>query len=64
MLDGVARRVLGPGLDRLGRSLARRGVGADQVTLLGFALGACGGRRDRRDVLSFRACPDPRQPAL
>jgi len=39
MLDGVARRVLGPGLDRLGGSLARRGVGADQVTLLGFALG-------------------------
>src|SRR3954469_10338075 len=39
MLDGVARRVLGPGLDRLGGSLARRGVKADQVTLLGFALG-------------------------
>jgi phosphatidylglycerophosphate synthase len=39
MLDGVARRALGPGIDRLGRALARLGVGADQVTLLGFALG-------------------------
>ena len=39
MLDGMARRMLGPGLDRFGRSLARNGVGADQVTLLGFALG-------------------------
>jgi len=39
MLDGVARRVLGPGLDRLGRSLARHKVGANQVTLLGFTLG-------------------------
>jgi phosphatidylglycerophosphate synthase len=39
MLDGMARRVFGPGLDRFGRTLARQGVSADQVTLLGFALG-------------------------
>ncbi len=39
MLDGAARKVIGPGLDRLGRGLARRGVTADQVTLAGFALG-------------------------
>ena len=39
MLDDAAQRLIGPGLDRLGASLARRGVSADQVTLLGFALG-------------------------
>ncbi len=39
MLDGAAQRLIGPGLDRLGASLARRGVTADQVTFLGFALG-------------------------
>ena len=39
MLDGVARRLIGPGLDRVGRSLARRGVAADDVTIAGFVLG-------------------------
>jgi len=39
MLDGAAQRLIRPGLDRLGAVLARRGVTADQVTLLGFALG-------------------------
>lgn len=39
MLDGVARKLIGPALDRLGGRLARRGVTADSVTLAGFALG-------------------------
>ncbi len=39
MLDGVARRLIAPPLDRLGAALARRGIGADHVTWLGFALG-------------------------
>jgi phosphatidylglycerophosphate synthase len=39
MLDGAARRLIGPGLDRLGAALARRAVSADQVTVAGFALG-------------------------
>ncbi len=39
LLDGAARRLLDPTLDRLGAALARLGVGADQVTYAGFALG-------------------------
>ncbi len=39
MLDGLARRLIGPGLDRLGGALARSGISADSVTLAGFALG-------------------------
>ena len=39
MLDGVLRKVIDPGLNRLGRRLAARGVGADAVTLVGLALG-------------------------
>lgn len=39
MLDGVMRRVLDPGLNRMGRWLAARGAGADAVTLAGLALG-------------------------
>jgi phosphatidylglycerophosphate synthase len=39
MLDGAARKLIGPGLERLGAVLARRGVNADVVTLLGFAIG-------------------------
>ncbi|MGN6551619.1 MAG: CDP-alcohol phosphatidyltransferase family protein [Pararhizobium sp.] len=39
MLDGAARRLVVPVLDRLGRQIARLGVTADQVTLLAFAVG-------------------------
>ncbi len=39
MLDGVARRLIVPPLDRLGRALAAHGVKADHVTWAGFALG-------------------------
>lgn len=39
MLDGAARRLLDPTLDRLGAALARGGVKADQVTYAGFAIG-------------------------
>jgi len=39
MLDGAVRRLIEPGLDRLGAALARRGVSADQITVLGFAIG-------------------------
>jgi phosphatidylglycerophosphate synthase len=39
MLDGAVRRLIGPGLDRLGGGLAERGISADQVTVAGFALG-------------------------
>ena len=39
MLDGVARRLIGPAMDGLGHSLARRGVAADHVTIAGFGLG-------------------------
>ena len=39
MLDGWMRGVIDPGLNRLGKSLADRGVTADGVTLAGLALG-------------------------
>lgn len=39
MLDGAARRLMGPGLERLGGALAKRGVAADQVTAAGFVVG-------------------------
>lgn len=39
MLDGVMRRVIDPALGQAGRWLARRGVGADGVTLAGLAVG-------------------------
>ncbi|MDZ7602776.1 MAG: CDP-alcohol phosphatidyltransferase family protein [Hoeflea sp.] len=39
MIDGTARRVIQPGLDRAGQWLARRGVKADHVTLLACGLG-------------------------
>ncbi|MBL8573113.1 MAG: CDP-alcohol phosphatidyltransferase family protein [Hyphomicrobiaceae bacterium] len=38
MLDGLIRRRLDPVLDRLGRALAARGIGADVVTIAGLAL--------------------------
>ena len=39
MLDSLARRLIDPPLDALARPLARAGVGADAVTLLGLAAG-------------------------
>ena len=39
MLDGWMRGVIDPGLDRIGKTLAARGVTADGVTLAGLALG-------------------------
>ncbi|MCA0425250.1 MAG: CDP-alcohol phosphatidyltransferase family protein, partial [Proteobacteria bacterium] len=36
MLDGVMRRLVVPWLDRAGRTLAARGVTANQVTLAGL----------------------------
>jgi phosphatidylglycerophosphate synthase len=39
MLDRAAMVLLKPGLERLARGLVRVGVGADSVTLFGFALG-------------------------
>lgn len=42
MLDGVMRRVIDPGLNAAGRRLAALGIGADQVTLAGLAVGLAG----------------------
>lgn len=39
MLDGVMRRLIEPALAKAGRALAAGGIGADAVTLAGFALG-------------------------
>jgi phosphatidylglycerophosphate synthase len=39
MLDGWMRRRIDPSLDRLGQGLARKGISADAVTLLGLGLG-------------------------
>ena len=39
MLDGWMRGVIDPGLNRLGKDLAERGVTADGVTLAGLVLG-------------------------
>lgn len=39
MLDGIMRRALDPGLNRAGQGLARRGVRANQITLIGLVLG-------------------------
>lgn len=40
MLDGLLRKVMDPALNRAGRRLAAKGLKADQVTLVGLALGA------------------------
>jgi phosphatidylglycerophosphate synthase len=42
MLDARLRPIVDPPLDRAGAWLARRGVGADAVTVAGFALGLGG----------------------
>lgn len=39
MLDPLARRLIDPPLNLVGAALARRGVGANTVTLAGFAIG-------------------------
>lgn len=39
MLDGSARRLIGPVLEPLGRALARMGVSANAMTILAFAVG-------------------------
>jgi phosphatidylglycerophosphate synthase len=39
LLDGAARRLLDPALDRLGARLAAAGLTADQVTYAGFVVG-------------------------
>lgn len=39
MLDAAARRLIDPPLNRMGRKLARRGVSADAVTMIGLVLG-------------------------
>ncbi|MYZ47520.1 CDP-alcohol phosphatidyltransferase family protein [Propylenella binzhouense] len=39
MLDGIARKLIGPAVEQAGRRLAARGIGADAVTWTGFALG-------------------------
>ncbi len=39
MLDAPARRMIDPTLNRLGQSLAARGIAADLVTLIGLGLG-------------------------
>jgi len=39
VLDGAARRLIDPALDRLGGGLAARGISANAVTWAGFALG-------------------------
>lgn len=39
MLDRAAVTLIRPAIDRLGRTLAELGMGANQMTLLGFAIG-------------------------
>ncbi len=39
MMDGTARKIIQPGLDRAGTWLAKRGVNADHVTLFACLLG-------------------------
>lgn len=39
MLDGAARRLVAPALDRMGQAIARSGITADQITVASFAVG-------------------------
>lgn len=39
MLDGVARKLIDPVLDRWGRAVAAQGIGADAVTVMGLGFG-------------------------
>lgn len=43
MFDAHLRPVIDPVLNRIGRTLARRGATADGITIAGFAIGAVGG---------------------
>lgn len=43
MLDGAARKIIDPVLTRAGAALARRGITANQVTLMACAVGLSGG---------------------
>lgn len=43
MLDGKMRAIIDPPLNRLGRLLAKGGLGADHITLIGLALGLAAG---------------------
>lgn len=43
MLDGKMRAVIDPPLNRLGRFIAKAGLGADHVTLIGLVLGLAAG---------------------
>lgn len=40
MLDGWARRLIDPAVERLARRVARKGISADAVTIAAFAVGA------------------------
>jgi len=57
MLDGLARRLFDPPLDRMGRALAARGVAADALTFAGlaFGLGAAMAIALRADALALAA---------
>jgi phosphatidylglycerophosphate synthase len=39
MFDGMMRKIIDPGLNRIGRGIAARGITADAVTLVGLVLG-------------------------
>jgi len=39
MLDRYARQLIDPPLNAVGRAIAARGIGADDMTLIGLALG-------------------------
>ncbi|MGL5117184.1 MAG: CDP-alcohol phosphatidyltransferase family protein [Beijerinckiaceae bacterium] len=41
MLDGAARRIVDPALDMAARRLVLFGIGANQITLFGLAMGLC-----------------------
>jgi phosphatidylglycerophosphate synthase len=55
MLDGWARRIIDPPLDRIGRVLARHGATADAITMLGLVMGLAAALAIilRLDLLAF-----------
>jgi phosphatidylglycerophosphate synthase len=42
MFDGALRRMTGPALDACGRAIARTGLSADRITVIGFSIGLAG----------------------